>query len=86
MKKQGDNPYYDLISLTEWTDDNEKKIVLLSHCPHMADGLSIRGMYEHFYNDSLEKENFLKVYSGSMGLTLKTPKERMCEYARQFVS
>lgn len=86
MKKQMGDPYYDLISLDEWSVDNHKRTILLSHHPHMGSGLSIRGLYDHFYEDSKNKEEELKKYSKTIGLTLLPVKDRICNYAKQFIS
>jgi len=85
MNKQSDNPYFDLMSLSEWTDDKDKKIVLLSHYPHLAKSLSIRGMYEHFYEDAKRKESFLHKYFSGLGLNLTSPKDRMADCVKQFI-
>lgn len=77
MKKQGDNPEYDLVPIDEWSLDREKQTTLLLHFPHMKGGLSIRRMYDHFYEDSVNKESFLSSYFSSLGLTLKTREDRM---------
>lgn len=84
MKKQGDDPYYDLISLDEWSAGNEKRTILLSHHAHMASGLSIRGLYDHFYEDSKKKESELEKYYKHIGLKLLPIQNRMCDYAKQF--
>ncbi len=84
MKKQDDNPYYDLISLDEWSMDNDKRTVLLSHFPHMACGWSIRGIFDHFYEDAKKKEEFLTDYYGTFGIQ-HNAKDRMSKYVKQFV-